>query len=65
MATMQERVSRLEGAFEQLDRRLGDIQASVHRHEAKTDAQFRTTMAAIISIGLAGAGAIVTLAFRI
>ena len=65
MATIQARVSRLEGAFEQLDQRLGDLQAAVHRHEAKTDAQFRTTMAMTITIGIAIAGAIVTLAFRI
>jgi hypothetical protein len=65
MATMEERVSRLEGAYEQVDQRLGDIQAALHRHEAKTDAQFRTTMAVMATGGIAIAGAIVTLALRI
>ena len=65
MATMEERVSRLEGAYEQLDQRLGDIQASLVRLEAKVDAQFRTTMAVMVTGGIAIAGAIITLALRI
>ena len=72
MATMEERVSRLEGAYEQLDQRLGDIQASlqridarIDRLEAKVDAQFRTMMAVMVTGGIAIAGAIITLALRI
>ena len=65
MATMEERVSRLEGAYEQVDQRLGDIQAALHRLEAKGDAQFRTTMAVMATGGIAVAGAIFTLALRI
>ena len=72
MATMEERVSRLEGAYEQLDQRLVDIQASlqridarIDRLEAKVDAQFRTLMAVMVTGGIAIAGAIITLALRI
>ena len=60
-----ERVSRLEGAYEQVDQRLGDIQASLHRLEAKMDAMFRTMIVVMATGGIAIAGAIVTLALRI
>ena len=65
MVTMEERVSRLEGAYEQLDQRLGDLQASLNRLETKVDGQFRTLMAVMVTGGIAIAGAIVTLALRI
>ena len=38
MATMEERVSRLEGAYEQLDQRLGDLTGAVRGLDAKVDA---------------------------
>ena len=79
MATMEERVSRLEGAFEQLDQRLGDIyarldriDARIDRLEAKIDARLDSLhrmmvamMAVMATGGIAIAGAIVTLALRI
>ncbi len=76
MATMEERVSRLERAFEQLDQRLGDMQARIDRLdakvdarldrlEAKVDAMFRTMIVVMATGGIAIAGAIVTLALRI
>ena len=79
MATMEERVSRLEGAYEQLDQRLGDIQASLNRIDARIDrlegridgridGLFRmmiATMAVMATGGIAIAGAIITLALRI
>ena len=90
MTTLEERVSRLEGAYEQLDQRLGDIQASLHALntrinaldakldalgarlderidtlEAQMNAQFRTLVVVMATGGIAIAGAIVTLAFRI
>ena len=37
MATMEERVSRLEGAYEQVDSRLGDLSETVTRLDAKFD----------------------------
>ncbi len=36
--TDRERISRLEGAYEQVDRRLGDLAASMHRLDARFDA---------------------------
>ena len=68
MATLQERVSRLEGAYEQLDQWLGDIQASLNRLDARIDGLFRmmiAMMAVMATGGIAIAGAIVTLAVRI
>ena len=76
---MEERVSRLEGAYEQLDQRLGDIYAvlnridtRIDRLEAKMDARIDslyrmmvTMMLVMVTGGIAVAGAIVTLAFRI
>ena len=38
MTTMEERVSRLEGAYEQLDQRLGDLMGAVRGLDAKVDA---------------------------
>ena len=68
MATLQGRVSRLEGAYEQLDQRLGDIQASLNGLDARIDGLFRmmiAMMAVMATGGIAIAGAIVTLALRI
>ena len=69
---MGERVSRLEGAYEQVDQRLGDIQAALNRIDArfdrlgaKMDAMFRTMIVVMATGGIAIAGAIVTLALRI
>ena len=61
MTTLEERVSRLEGAYEQLDQRLGDIQTSLNR----IDARINALTIAMATGGIAIAGAIVTLAFRI
>ncbi len=81
--TMEERVSRLEGAFEQLDRRLGDLTDAVARVDVKIDslrtdmdgrfdslrgdmdAKLNTLILVISTVGVAIAGAIVALAFRI
>ena len=38
MTTMEERVSRLEGAYEQVDRRLGDLTEAITRLDVKIDA---------------------------
>ena len=43
MTTMEERVSRLEGAYEQLDQRLGDLTGAVRGLDAKIDS-LRTDM---------------------
>ena len=72
MTTIEERVSRLEGAFEQLVQRLDRIEARLDRLEAKIDTRIDglyrmmvTMMLVMITGGIAIAGAIVTLAFRI
>ena len=38
MTTMEERASRLEGAYEQVDRRLGDLTEAITRLDVKIDA---------------------------
>ena len=94
MMTMEERVSRLEGAYEQVDRRLGDLTDAVARVDAKVDslrtdmdgrfdslrtdmdgrfdslrsdmdAKLNTLILVIATVGVAIAGAIVALAFRV
>ena len=72
MTTIEERVSRLEGAFEQLvtrldriEARIDRLEARIDRLEAKIDAQFRTMMAVMVTGGIAISGAIITLALRI
>ena len=61
---MEERVSRLEGAYEQLDQRLGDLTEAVRRLDAKVDAKFNTLIIVMATIGVAMIGAIFTLALR-
>ena len=81
--TMEERVSRLEGAYEQVDRRLGDLTDAVARVDVKIDslrtdmdgrfdslrsdmdAKLNTLILVIATVGVAIAGAIVALAFRV
>ncbi len=72
MATMEQRVSRLEGAFEQFDQRLARIEARldhlearIDRLEARLDSMFRTMIIVMSTGGIAIAGAIITLALRI
>ena len=91
---MEERVSRLEGAYEQVDRRLGDLTDAVARVDVKIDslrtdmdgrfdslrtdmdgrfdslrgdmdAKLNTLILVISTVGVAIAGAIVALAFRV
>ncbi len=65
MTTMEERVSRLEGAYEQVDRRLGDLTAAVEGLRSEMNARFNALIAVIGTVGIAVAGGIVFLALRI
>ena len=76
MTTMEERVSRLEGAYEQVDRRLGDLTVAVEglrvevdalRSElsARLDSKFNALIAVMATMGVAVASGIVFLALRI
>ena len=71
MATSEERISRLEGSSEQVDKRLGDLTASIDRLDSAINAlradmnsKFNTLIIVIGTGGVAVAGAIVTLALR-
>ena len=72
MMAMEARVSRLEGAYEQVDRRLGDLTAVVEGVRVEMSARFETIeallnalIAVIGAVGIAVAGGIVFLALRI
>ena len=80
MTTLQDRVSKLEGAYEQVDRRLVDLTESVNglradvravdskfeakfeALDAKIDSKINTLIIVMATVGIAVAGAIVTLA---
>ena len=71
MTTSEERISKLEGSYEQVDRRLGDLQASVERVSndlnalrADVNAKFNTLIIVMATGWVAVACPIVTLAFR-
>ena len=62
----------MEGAYEQVDRRLGDLTDAVARVDAKVDslrtdmdAKLNTLILVISTVGVAIAGANVALAFRV
>ncbi len=65
MTTMEERVSRLEGAYEQVDQRLRDLTEAVGalRHEMNT--KFNTLIVIMSTVGVAIAGAIFALSLRL
>lgn len=72
MSTLEERVSRLEGAYEQVDRRLGDLNESINElraqlraTDAKIDSKINALIIVMVTGGVALTGAILTLAFRI
>ncbi len=71
MATSEERISRLEGSYEQVDKRLGDLTASFNRlsgdlNSLQTDmnAKFNTVIIVFATGWVAVAGALVVLALR-
>lgn len=71
MATSEERISRLEGSYEQVDKRLGDLTASFNRlsgdlNSLRTDmnAKFNTLIIVFATGWVAVAGALVVLALR-
>ena len=72
MTTMEERVSRLEGAYEQVDRRLGDLTEATTRLDVKIDtlrsevnAKFNTLIIVMATGAVGVTGALITIAFRI
>ena len=72
MTTMEERVGRLEGAFQQFDQRLerievrlDRIEARMDQLEARLDGMFRTMMIIMATGAIAIAGAIFILALRV
>ena len=72
MTTIPDRVSRLEGAYEQIDKRLGDLNESIidlrselRALDGKIDSKINALIIVMVTGGVGIAGAILTLAFRI
>ncbi len=74
MTTMPERVSRLEGAYEQVDQRLGELTQSVNSLredmnsrfsviDSKFEAKFNTLIAVVVGSGVAIVGTLIAIAF--
>ncbi len=76
MTTMPERVSKLEGAYEQVDQRLGDLTISVESlrtemnsrldtMDSKFESKFNTLIVVMATSGVAIVGTLIAIAFRI
>lgn len=60
--SLEERVSKLEGTYEQVDTRLSDLTESVNGLRSDMNSKFNTLIVIVAMVGTAVAGAIVTLA---
>ena len=76
MTTIPERVSKLEGAYEQIDQRLGDLTGSVEtlRNEMNTqlnamdskfESKFNTLIIVMATSGVAIVGTLIAIALRL
>ena len=76
MTTMEERVSRLEGAYEQVERRLGELTEAVNALRSDMDAKFdalrrdvnnkfNTLIVVMATAAVGVAGALIAMAFRL
>ena len=61
----KERVSRLEGAYEQVDQRFRDLAEAVGSFRQKMNTKFNTLIVIMSTAGVAIARAILTLALRL
>lgn len=61
-SSREERVSKLEGAYEQVDSRLSNLTESINGLRTDMNSKFNTLVVIAAMVGTAMAGAIVTLA---
>ena len=76
MTTMPERVSKLEGAYEQVDQRLGELTISVESlrtemnsrldtMDSKFESKFNTLIVVMATSGVAIVGTLIAIALRL
>ena len=65
MTTMPERVSKLEGAYEQVDQRLGELSVQLNAMDSKFESKFNTLIVVMATSGVAIVGTLIAIAFRI
>ena len=65
MTTLEERVSKLEGTYEQVDRRLALLTTSFDALRMEITTKFNVMIVVIATCGIGIAGAIATLALRV
>ncbi len=65
MTTMPERVSKLEGAYEQVDQRLGELSVQLNAMDSKFESKFNTLIIVMATSGIAIVGTLIAIALRI
>ena len=65
MTTMPERVSKLEGAYEQVDQRLGELSVQLNAMDSKFESKFNTLIIVMATSGVAIVGTLIAIALRI
>ena len=76
MTTMPERVSKLEGAYEQVDQRLGELSVQLNAMDSKFESKFNaldskfeskfnTLIVVMATSGVAIVGTLIAIAFRL
>ncbi len=65
MTTMPERVSKLEGAYEQVDQRLGELSVQLDAMDSKFESKFNTLIIVMATSGAAIVGTLIAIALRI
>ena len=65
MTTMPERVSKLEGAYGQVDQRLGELSVQLNAMDSKFESKFNTLIVVMATSGVAIVGTLIAIALRI
>ncbi|MCY4474976.1 MAG: hypothetical protein OXC83_06020 [Chloroflexi bacterium] len=65
MTTMPERVSKLEGAYEQVDQRLGELSVQLNAMDSKFESKFNTLIIVMATSGVAIVGTLIAIALRL
>ena len=65
MTTIPERVSKLEGAYEQVDQRLADLSVHLNAMDSKFESKFNTLIIVMATAGVAIVGTLIAIALRL
>jgi CII-binding regulator of phage lambda lysogenization HflD len=63
--SLEERVAKIEGILEQMDRRLNHIESRVDHIESRVDSLFRWTMGTLITMWISIIGLLVMILMRL